>query len=349
MRNYLLAATFLIALIMPSCFKPEDGDDPDSIESILSSKGVFVLNEGNFNHGNGSLSFYSYDSFTLYNQLFYTVNQRPLGDIPMSMIINGTKIYIVVNNSGNIEIVDKGSLKSVKTITGLVSPRQIGIADAGKAYITSLYSDSVAILNLSTDNITGYIDLKKPSESIAVSSSGKAFIAHWYGGNKVMVVNTENNQVIDSIEVAAEPESMVIDRYNLLWVLCNGGWNRQSNAELIAINVSDHEIVRRLTFPTIDDSPTCLTIDARGENLYYLNNGVMQLNVKAAELPAIPVIQQNNHLFYKLAVNPENDEIFVTDAADYQRKGYLLRFKNDGTPVSEVEADIIPGFMYFKN
>lgn len=349
MKHFLIITATIMSVMVTSCFKPEDSGDQNPVESLLSAKGVFLLNEGNFNHGNGSISFYSYDSFNLYNQLFYTVNQRPLGDIPMSMTIEGDKIYIVVNNSGTIEIVENNSLKSVKTVTGLISPRYIEVVDASKAYVTSFYSDSVAILNLVSGNISGYINLKNPSEAITVSSSGKAFIAHWYGGNKVMVVNTDNNQVTDSVEVGAEPESMVIDRYNLLWVLCNGGWNRQQNAELIAINVSDHKIVRRLVFPSLSDSPLCLRIDGRGENLYYLNNGVMQFNVKASELPVTPIIPQNNRMFYRLAINPDNDEIFVTDASDFQARGYLLRYKSDGTPVSETEADIIPGFMYFKN
>ena len=322
--KHLVIITSVLLAILTSCLKLNDGDENNVVESLLSAEGVFLLNEGNFNLGNGSLSFYSYHSFTLYNQLFYSVNQRPIGDIPMSMTINGNRIYIVVNNSGRIEIVDKSSLRSVSTVTGLKSPRYMEVVDANRAYVTSLYSDSVAILNLSTGNISGYINLKKPSEAIALSSTGKAFIAHWYGGNKIMVVNTESNQVIDSVEVGAEPESMTIDRYNILWVLCNGGWNRQQNAELIAINVSDHKIVRRLVFPSINDSPLCLRIDGRGENLYYLKNGVMQFNVKSSELPLYPIIQENNHIFYKLAVNPENDEIFVTDAVDYQRKGYLL-------------------------
>lgn len=347
--RHLTFITSVLFVILTSCVKLDDGNEQNTVESLLSAEGVFLLNEGNFNHGNGSLSFYSYHSFTLYNQLFLSVNQRPLGDIPTSMTINSNKIYIVVNNSGRIEIVDKGSLKSVGTVTGLKSPRYMEVVDENRAYVTSLYSDSVAILNLAAGNISGYIDLKKPSEAIALSSSGKAFIAHWYGGNKIMVVSTESNQVIDSVEVAEEPESMAIDRYNVLWVLCNGGWNRQHSAELIAINVSDHKIVRRLVFPSVNDSPLCLRIDGRGENLYYLKNGVMQFNVKSSELPLNPVIQENNHIFYKLAVNPDNDEIFVTDAVDYQRKGYLLRYKNDGTPVSEIEADIIPGFMYFVN
>ena len=51
-----------------------------------------------------------------------------------------------------------------------------------------------------------------------------------------MVINTINDVVVDSIEVGAEPESMAIDKNGMIWVLCNGGWMRQNNAELIQIN-----------------------------------------------------------------------------------------------------------------
>ena len=51
-----------------------------------------------------------------------------------------------------------------------------------------------------------------------------------------MVIDNTTDEVIDSIEVGIEPESMVIDKNNMLWVLCNGGWTRENFAELDGIN-----------------------------------------------------------------------------------------------------------------
>ena len=177
-----------------------------------------------------------------------------MGDVPNSMKIYGNYAYIIVNNSGKIEVVDKNTLKSVKTITGLISPRNIAFVDNRKAYVTSMYSDSVAIIDLNENSISGYINIRRTSEAIEVVGQ-KAFVAEWIGGKEVMVINTVNNKVIDSTEVGAEPESMVVDRNNTLWVLCNGGWARNNFAELIGINTLSSDIQKRLIFPTKLDSP----------------------------------------------------------------------------------------------
>lgn len=346
MRKFLIIAAVSISL--GSCLKLTDPVINDIEESFLSGPGVFIVNEGNFRSGNGSLSFYSYDSVKLFNHAFLSVNHRPLGDVPYSAEIAGTRMYIVVNNSGKIEVVDRDFLRSIATINGLIAPRYISVLDRDKAYVTSLYSDSITILDLSSNTISGYIALKHPSEAVSVYNS-KAFVAHWAGGNKVFVINTPDNTVIDSIEVGMEPESMVFDRNGTLWILCNGGWQREHFAELIAVNPQSLEIINRFQFPSINDSPTCLQINRTGETLFYLQNGLRRMNINESALPSSVFIQNSSYNFYKLGINPANDDIFVTDASDYQNKGNVLRYNSNGGLVSLMQADIIPGGICFKN
>ena len=61
-----------------------------------------------------------------------------------------------------------------------------------------MYSDSLVIINLNDNSVAGYINLRRSSESIVVSGD-KAFAANWVGGSEVMVINTANDQVVDSI------------------------------------------------------------------------------------------------------------------------------------------------------
>jgi YVTN family beta-propeller protein len=340
--------SFILALVLvcyTSCKKENEQQPPSS---LFTGNGVFIINEGNFGHGNGSLSFYSYDSVKIYNDLFETANSRPLGDTPNSMLISGNKIYIVVNNSEKIEVVEKETLKSITTISGLNSPSEIAAVSGTKAYITSMYSDLVAILDMENDAITGYINIRRSSQSIVVHNN-KAYIANefsadWSSGNEIMVVNTATDRVIDSIEVAAEPQSMVVDKNNNIWVLCNGGWMRENNAELIAINSSTDEITKRLVFPSKEASPTCLRIDGAGSTMFYLESGVRKLSVTDTELPSGTFI---DGYFYNLGINPVNGDVFVTDAVDFQQKGRLLIFNNEGDSVSDMLAGIIPSKLYF--
>jgi DNA-binding beta-propeller fold protein YncE len=342
MKN--LVKIIIFPLIITSCIKV-----PNSQNLNFTFKGgVFIVNEGNYRSGNGSLSFYSYDSSKIFNDLFYSINGRPLGDVPNSMAIRGSNAYIVVNNSGKIEVTDQATLISKATITGLTSPRNISFINDYKAYVSSLYSDSVAIINLTDNSISGYINLRRSSEMIAIIGN-KAFISYWTEGKEIMVVNTDNDKVVDSIEVGIEPESMTFDKYGMLWVLCNGGWARQNYAELVEINTSTNYVEKTFVFPTKDASPSCLKIDGNGQTLYYIDNGVRKMDISSTEIPSATFITPDSgQYFYKIAINPLNSDIFVTDAVDFAQQGYLLLYSSEGKLISTQKAGIIPGFMYFK-
>ena len=141
-----------------------------------------------------------------------------------SMALSGDYAYIVVNNSGKIEVTDPNTLKSTGTITGLNSPRNILFINSLKAYVTSLYSKEIAIVNLATNSITGSINIRRTSEAV-LKIGDKAYISCWVSGFEIMVVNTITDQVIDSIIVGHEPESMALDKNDNIWVLCSGGYS----------------------------------------------------------------------------------------------------------------------------
>jgi YVTN family beta-propeller protein len=345
MKNLLFIFS---VVLLSSCIKETDPVITGLERPWLTGNGVFILNEGNFRSGNGSISFFSYDSMKIYNNIFREANERPLGDVPYSMGFTGNRAYILVNNSDKIEIAGINTMKSVSTIEKVVSPRYISFVSGQKAYVTSLYSDSLRIINLQTKKATGYVPVKNTSEYI-VTASSKAFVANWSGGNKIFVIDIASDEVTDSIEVGVEPESMVVDMNNTLWVLCNGGWKREHYAELIAINTLTNTISKRFMFPLITDSPTCLKIDGTGQFLYYLHDGVKRMDINAGSLPTAAFISQGGYFFYRMGVNPSNGEVFVTDALDYIQVGIVLRYSPDGVLLSSLEADIIPGNLFFKS
>jgi YVTN family beta-propeller protein len=341
MKNIIKFAILL--LMVTSCKKTPDIHE----KTYTLGGGVFILNEGNFRSGNGSLSFYSYDSTKIYNDLFYSVNSRHLGDVPFSMTINEDNGYIVVNNSNKIEVIDPITMVSKKTITGLKSPRYFTPVNTSTAYVSSLYSDSITIIDMTTNSISGYINLRRTSEAI-FAGNNKAYVANWAGGKEVMVINTLTNKVVDSIQVGNEPESMVMDRNLYLWVLCSGTYSGTDFAKLDQIDMYTNKIVKEYTFPTIQASPSCLKIDALGSTLYYLDNGVKAMEINLGKLPVSALIADPNSSFYKIGINPVNGDILVTDAVDYSSQGYLLIHQSDGTLLSKLKADIIPAAMCFK-
>ena len=164
-----------------------------------------------------------------------------------------------------------------------------------------------------------------------------------------MVIDNATDEVVDSIEVGIEPESMVFDGNNMIWVLCNGGLSRENFAELDGINIATNHIEKHLQFASKEESPSCLTIDGTGETLYYLefDGGVRRMNISTAILPSASFIPEEGHNFYKLGINPSNNDILITDVIDYQQNGYLLYYNSEGALVSTFQADIIPGSLCF--
>jgi len=346
MRKYANNLIFVILFFLISCIKNDDFSEPVST-GFLKSNGIFIVNEGNFMAGNGSISFYSKDSARIFNDIFFNVNKRPLGDVPNSMICFNGKAFIVVNNSGKIEVVETNSMKSVATLTGLISPRYILVISDTKAYVSSLYSTKLTVINPSDNIVTGYVDLRRTSEAMLLAGQN-AFISSWSGGDEIMVVNTLNDSVIDSIKVGHEPESMVIDKNGILWVLCSGSYTGNYYPELVAINTTSNKIVKRLQFDSKMMYPSSLKINMTGDTLYYIEKSIWRMSVFSDILPEKPFINASGRLFYKIGIDPADGKLYATNALDYQQRGYFLIFNRNGMPEDSVRTGIIPGYICFK-
>lgn len=347
MKNLQLILAIISIVVVTGC----EGGGPETDVSgpkYLKGNGVFVINEGNFTWGNGSLSFYSTDSAKIYNNVFSEVNSRPLGDVPNSMTLYGDNAYIVVNNSGKIEVVSTNTLLSSGTISNLNSPREIKFINSRKAYISSMYSDSVTIMDPETNSISGYINMRRSSESIEIYGN-KAFISNWLSGNELMVINTQTNTVIDSIMVGIEPESIAIDKNGKLWVLCTGGYLNKEFPELIRINTTTFQIEKRFVFPERYSFPSNLKINGTKDIIMWLDNGVKKMSITDNELPSTVFIQQKRNYFYKMGIDPVTNEVFVTDAGDYVQNGKLFRYNGGGIVIDSVSTDIIPASLCFKS
>jgi hypothetical protein len=341
----------LATSIIPFTACKKSPDDSGPKQSTLG-KGFFVINEGNFTVGNSSLSFYSYDSSNMTNNLFYKINGVPLGDVATSISFHRNLAFIVVNNSGSIYIVDRNTLDFISSISELRSPRHVHIVNAERAYISDLQDDRLTSFNPTNMEFTGYIPLGKTSENM-LTYQNKLFVTNWSGfyqttpNNTVQVVDWLSNQLIDSIVVAREPNSMVMDLNSKLWVLCSGGFMGEETPALYRINPQDHSIEASFLFDDDTSSPQQLAINGTADTLYFLNNGIFRMSVYANVLPMNAFIESKHRNFYMLAVEPRLSQLLVTDPLNYIQDGFVYRFRADGTLIDSISAGIIPGQIRF--
>ena len=189
MKNNYLYILLTVTLINSCSSGP---DRP--VNNPLFDDGYFVTNEGNFGSGNGSVSFIS-NNGSVQNDVFYNTNMFYLGDVVQSMTTANDKGYIVVNNSGKVEVVDMDSMNHIKTIENVGSPRYFTQVTQDKAYLSDWNSNSVHIIDLTTDNVYGSIPVGAGPESITVANN-KAYVCNvggWGLENTVSVIDISSD------------------------------------------------------------------------------------------------------------------------------------------------------------
>ena len=297
------------------------GDDPKPEETNIA-KGLFVLNEGTYTYASSSLTFYDPEADTVENNLFYRVNLAPLGDAANSMMIDETGMYIVVNSSKYIYKVDEKTMKYEAKLDGFTSPRHMLSINKNKAYVSDLESTGLWIVDPETMQMAGFIETGNTTEKM-VRVGNEVVVTNWSNfyqpntsNSTIQFVNIETNQLVDEMNVTAEPHSIVLDKNNNIWVLCSGGYMPPCEPALFCINPATRQIVKRFDFGE-GDYPSSMAIDKSGENLYILNGGfgtldLYKMSVDADALPTTALVNSQQTTdsspksFSTVAVSPEN-------------------------------------------
>jgi YVTN family beta-propeller protein len=317
----------------------------------IPESALFIVNEGNFMYGNASLTCYDTLNRVTQNDLFYRVNGLPLGDVAESMSKWKTKGYVVVNNSGKIYVIDIESGKYSGKITGFTSPRFIHFINDKKAYVSDLYAGKISIVNPTTNVITGSIPCPSHlSTEEMVQYGDLVFVSCWSGDKTVLVIDTVQDQIVAEITTGLQPCGLVLDRYNKIWVLCQSipGNSSANMAMLQKIDPVHKMIEKSYRFPATA-KPVKLVIDGPGENLFFLlGNDVHKMSVLADQLSTKPFLALQSKLLYGLGIDPQNGNIYVSDALDYQQPGIISRFSSSGKLLDTFKTGIIPGRFCFQ-
>lgn len=338
-----LGFLLLISLLFAACL---DDDNPP-IWGELDNH-IFVLNEGGFGSSNGSLTAVSRETGVVWDDIFEQVNGFKLGDVVQSMTVHNGKAYIIVNNSGKIEVADASTLESIGTIDGSPSPRYFLPINDDKAYVTNYIdegSTTLDIIDLKTNEITKTIPTAWGEQM--VMSDGKVFVGVM-NSYDLMVIDAATDEVIETISVTYAPNSLQIDKNGKIWVLSDGGYYNYDLPALRRINPITLETEEIFTFASINARPEELAINGAADQLYFLESGkVWTMSINETALPSSPFITSDMSVFYGLGVDPATDYIYTTDAADYQSKGSVFYYRTDGTQIDDFKAGIVPGGFCF--
>ncbi len=335
---------FVFVLFVISCnpeeigpqYEEQDGDMPFNTEI---EQGVYIINEGNFNFGNSSLSFYNPSSNTVSNLVYQSENDgSELGDVFQSMYVSDSTYFLVINNSGKT-VLTNPELIHQSEIIGLTSPRHFLRTSDDKAYVSDLYAEEITILDLSNNSISGNISTGAWIEKMKIVDN-RVWAAN-KTDDKILILNPELDTVEDEISLSAGTGNMVEDALGRIWILCGGTWSGDELAILYCIDKSTLEIIDEFTFSE-DESPSLLRIDGEGEYLFFHQEGIKMMSISATFLPEETLIDTEDYSVYGLDVNPSNGDVYICDAIDYVQAGSVHRYSEDGELMDSFSVGQIP-------
>ncbi len=332
--------------------------DTSSSTDTLVLHGTFIVNEGAFGSNTGSVSFYSSDSTYSNGNLYQLVNGSTLGDIVQSMNIYNRRAFIVVNNSQKVEVVSMENFQNQGTITGFSGPRYILPVNNSKAYVSDWFANELKIVDLNTLSVTGVIPVGAGPEQMA-QSGNKVYVTNVGGfgsDSTVSVVDVTTDMVIKTINVGVNPNSVLVDGYGMLWVLCGGttgpdftgGTPDDIGGKLIKIDPATDAIVTEFSFQQFEH-PLKITSNCFKNKLYYLNGmdnytgKVYIMDASATNLPSSPVVSRE---FYGLGIQPGNENIYG-GVGNFSSNSFVVRYNSSGTLIDSIAAGIGPNGIVF--
>lgn len=340
----LILPLFTLLLLSSCDDKKNNTDDfpiPPKAEGV-----VFIANEGNYQFGNATLSIIDQNTNTVTENVFETVNKRKLGDVLQSVTVHKDLVYLIMNNSQKIEVINPANYTAVATINGFTSPRYM-VAKNEKAYVSEYYANAVRVIDLPSKKISKTITI--PGWSEEMEWVGDELFVCNANRDKIYVINTTMDEIKDSISVGMEPVSISADAVGKLWVLCKGNKTKSINPALIKIDIATKVVELNLKAGNYEDGASKLRMSADKKQFFWISGSVFSMSVFDNQIPIVPFVLNNGNAFYGLGVDPYKNEVYVSDAIDYVQKSTVLRFSINGSPKGQFKAGINTGnFAFYK-
>ncbi len=346
-----------------------DVPDPDT-----SIRGFYLVNEGNMGSNKCTLDYFDY--FTgLYARNFYAERNpnviKELGDVGNDIGIYGSKLYVVVNCSHKVEVLDS------RTGTRL---GQVDIPNCryvrfyrGKAYVSSyvgpvlidpdapkgaVYEVDTTSLKVTRKVSVGYQpeEMEIVDDYMYVANSGGYRVPNY--DNTVSVIQMVDFKQVQQIPVGINLHRLKKDRYNKLWVTSRGDY--QSRPSRMYVLDKRRGYNQMIVTDTLPFGVSNMAI--RGDSLYFYStewNNYTQSNtitygivdVRTKRLVSDNFITDGTEkeitIPYGIAVHPETGDILVTDAKNYVSSGTLYCFDRQGRKKWSVRTGDIPAHITF--
>lgn len=366
---------FLLPLLLASCAEDPTtpGVDPDLVDGSGDGGeviGVYVLNEGNMGANKCTLDYFDYTTETYYRNIYAENNPEAvmeLGDAGNDIAVHNGRLFIVVNGSHKVEVLDAYTAKRQGSVN-ISSPRYLAFR-GDSVFVSSFVSDnggvngSVVCFDARTLNVIGKCGVGAgPEEMVVVDSLLYVANSQNYGvnvfDNTISVVNMNTMQQVGSIPVATNLHHLRLDDFGNMWVSSRGNYADEASSLIRLAKGDDGK------YAVAEKLPYGCENMALGNGLLYFYSSTYDENWVPAYsfgslMPAVDGYTDFRNGFitdgtgatiatpYALAVQPSNGDIFIADAKNYTSSGELRCYSPDGKLKWSATTGDIPGHIAF--
>lgn len=342
----------IVALFFVAC-KKEDDDINDNNVLKTFQNGLLVLNEGLFQQNNSTLSWLDFETGEIKNDVFLNQNDRFLGDTGNDIKCYGGKIYIVVNASSTIEVLDARTLKSIKQISMVYNgvaqqPRYIDFYQ-DKAYISS-FDGYVNELDTSQLIISRRLAVGSNPEGINIASD-MAYVANSGGLNfpdvdsTVYSIDLISFTVQDTFVVGKNPGRVVAHESGNVYVVKRGDYGADPS-ELVRINTNNGEVTNTGILANgiycFENEMLITYLDVSSQN-----PAIASFDLNSNSIVENNIIDGSQIQALYGASRLSDGGIVCMDAMGYTNTGYLRFFSSNGDLIKSVNVGLNPNNIIF--
>ncbi len=373
MRQYI----YIILLALTAACRTEEEIVPSTNTQVTEAdpnvgevKGLFLLNEGNMGSNKATIDYFDYASGCYSKNIYAERNPmvvKELGDVGNDIQIYKDRLYAVINCSNLVEVMDVATATHIGSVT---IPNCRNIVFSGSYAYVSSYAGAiemssnaqrgyVAKVNLSSLEVEAECTVGYQPEQMAIVGS-KLYVANSGGymypdyDTTLSVIDLESFVESHQIEVAINLVGIVADPRGYLWVSSRGDYYDTPSATYV-VDSSTDEVVEMLE---VANSSMALCGDylyvCGADFSYTASDSSLSFTIidtQSREVIETSFIKDGTQdditLPYRVAVNPESGEIFITDAKDYVTPGKLHCYSPDGSLRWSATTGDIPAHIVF--
>ncbi len=350
----LLALLSLLLTIVAGC-DSSGNEEPDA-----TIHGVYVVNQGVFPAGPGSVTVYDPETKA-------TSSMTIEGATAQGAALQGKMLFVAANSGNRIDIFNVDTKQRTGQIASnlLISPRYLAFSGPTTAYVTNLYGavgsfagGVVSVLDLTTGTVVKNIPVGENPEGITVAGDHVFVANHGFGADStVTVISASSNTVIKTLDVCQGPRTLLVDRQDDVWVFCTGrtlydeDYNEigKTNGAVDVISSTTLERTGQIAivgqFGAAAFGQDAVYNDDNQEIFVVVNeSGIMRIDTQT-NLPSALAVSSAAGPISSVAYDKVRGRLYVGRVPAYDAPGTVTIHNRSGAQTGSFTAGIIPTYI----